>query len=158
MIRRLLLAVALLCAVAPFAAAQGAVTLLDATPTTAVTGQAYPIVMLGDLPGDAAHYLAASAKFTYGSGGTNATAYVQTSLDGGLTWVDIMSFQFLTTTATKVSAVNTTVALAAGVTPTDGSLSANTILNGLLGDRLRVKLTTTGTYAATRLVITAVPR
>lgn len=101
--------------------------------------------------------LAVQARFLYGSGGTTAKAWVQTSLDNGATWIDVMNFAFTTAAATKVSAVNTTTALAAGATPTDGSLADNTILSGFLGDRIRVKFTTTGTYGgATSLKITAV--
>lgn len=98
-------------------------------------------------------YLVAEAKLTYGSGGTSVKAYVQTSLDQGETWIDIMSFAFTTASASKVSAVSAAIALAAAVAPTDGSLTDNTILNGLLGDRLRVKYVVTGTYAGTTLDI-----
>jgi len=132
-----------------FATAQGAVTLLDVDVTAAVTAQVGSVFTLARLPADAPKYIASQAKFVYRAGGTTATAYVQTSLDGGVTWVDIMCFQFTTNTATKVSAVNSNIALAPGATPSDGSLTANTILNGLIGDRLRVKYTTAGTYTPT---------
>jgi hypothetical protein len=106
-----------------------------------------------------AEYLAVEAKFVYGADGTTAKAWVQTSLDGGITWIDIMCFAFATTTASKVSAVVATTALAAGVTPTDGTLSDNAILSGLLGDRVRLKITTTGTYSGTtHLTVVAVGR
>jgi len=100
------------------------------------------------------NYLCVEAVFLYGSGGTTANAYIQTSLDGGLTWVDIMNFSFTTAAATKISAVVATTALAAAVTPTDGSLTANTILSGLFGSWYRAKYVTTGTYAgATSLAL-----
>jgi len=98
-------------------------------------------------------YMVAQAKFVYGSGGTSCKAYVQTSLDSGVTWVDIASFAFLLATATKVSAVTMQVALGAAVTPTDGTLADNTIVNGLLGDRLRIKYVVTGTYAGSTLEV-----
>lgn len=134
-------------------------TLLPATTiSTAVNGLVTDRVFVGQVP-DGCTYLAAQASFLYGSGGTTAKAWIQTSLDGGLTWCDIMNFAFTTAAAAKVSAVGLRVALAAGVTPTDATLADNTILNGLLGDRLRVKYTTTGTYAgATSLKVTAVLR
>jgi hypothetical protein len=51
------------------------------------------------------------------------------------------------------------VAVTSIATPTDGTLADNTAVNGLLGSNLRVKLTTTGTYAGeTSLVITALVR
>lgn len=98
--------------------------------------------------------LTAQAVFLYGAGGTNVTAYVQTSFDQGVTWVDIACFQFTTAAATRISSVRTVTAVAANYTPTDGALTANTIKDGLLGDRVRVKYTTTGTYSgATSLAL-----
>jgi len=93
------------------------------------------------------HMLTLEAKFLYGAGGTSAKAYVQTSLDGGATWFDIASFAFATTAANKVSAVNRSIAPASqAFTPTDGTLTDNTIIQGVLGDRARVKLIVVGTY------------
>ena len=85
------------------------------------------------------------AKFVYGSGGTTAKFWVQTSFDRGTTWCDVMNFAFTTASATKVGA-----AIAAGVTPvapTDATLADNTVNAGFLGERFRIKYTTTGTYA-----------
>lgn len=99
-------------------------------------------------------YLAAQAKFLYGAGGTTTKAFVQTSLDGGTTWLDIMSFAFTTSALTKVSSVTADIALAPATSPGDGALTDNTILTGLLGDRFRVKYVTTGTYTgATSLTV-----
>lgn len=129
-------------------------TLLSKTITTALTGFTLPDPVPLPLQ---AQTVAIQAKFTYGSGGTTVKTYAQTSLDGGQTWIDVASFAFATATATKISALKRQTALAAGVTPTDGALTDNTILDGLLGDRLRVKITTVGTYAGgTTLVVTAV--
>jgi hypothetical protein len=122
-------------------------TAVSATATT-------PVTVLSGMK-----YLAVQANFLYGADGTTVKAYVQTSLDGGSTWLDIMSFAFATTAVNKVSAVVATTALAAAGTPTDGSLADNTILNGLLGDRIRVKYVTTGTYSgATSLEIDAIAK
>lgn len=97
-----------------------------------------------------AKYLVAEAVFLYGSGGTNASAYVQTSLDGGLSWMDIIAFQFTTAALNKVAAVSADIAFAASayvpIAPTDGTLTANTSIQGILGDRFRLKYVTTGTY------------
>ena len=49
--------------------------------------------------------LVVQAIMTYGSSGTAIKVYVQTSLDNGVTWVDVICITFATTTATKVSAV-----------------------------------------------------
>jgi hypothetical protein len=68
-----------------------------------------------------------------------------------------MEFSFATTTATKVSAVVTCIALAPAITPGDGALTVNTILTGLLGSQLRVKYTTVGTYTgASSITLTGV--
>lgn len=101
-----------------------------------------------------AKYIAAQAKFLYGAGGTTVNAYIQTSLDGGVTWLDIMNFSFTTSAATKVSSTTGAIALAPATSPGDGALTANTILTGLLGDRFKVKYVTTGTYTgATSLAV-----
>ncbi len=104
-----------------------------------VTGIAIP------LPLDVAA-LSVQAAFVHGAAGTDVQTFIQTSLDGGLTWIDIMNLGFLVTTATKVSAVRRDIALAAAITPGDGALTVNTILDGLFGDRVRVKAISTGTY------------
>jgi hypothetical protein len=98
------------------------------------------------------------AKFTYGSGGTKTTAYVQTSLDGGTTWIDIACVTFTTASANKLINLSGLTALGTVYTPTDGTLTDDTTKDGILGDLLRVKYTTTGTYAGTTLVVVAYPR
>lgn len=88
--------------------------------------------------------------FIYGSGGTTCKVYVQTSLDQGTTWVDVACFAFTTATARKAANLSSTTV---GVsTATDGTLADNTVLNGVLGDRLRAKVVSTGTYADNTLV------
>lgn len=89
------------------------------------------------------------AQFTYGSGGTTAKAYIQTSLDAGSTWYDIACFAFATTTANEYQCVaaGPGATVSASVALTTGSLSDDTAINGLLGDRIRMVVTSTGTYA-----------
>ena len=97
------------------------------------------------------------AKFLYGAGGTSVKAYVQTTFDGGTTWADIMAFAFSTAAATKMSSVRSGIAVAAAYVPTDGTLTDDTIKDGLLGTMLRVKWTSVGNYSgATSLIISAV--
>jgi hypothetical protein len=77
-------------------------TLLSATSiTTAVSPTAGPVVTAGILP---AKYVVAQAALVYGSGGTTVDAYVQTSIDGGTTWIDVIACHFTTASAVKVSA------------------------------------------------------
>lgn len=119
------------------------VTLLASTTiTAAVTGvTTTPLTKY-----DGAHYIIFESIFTYGSGGTTAKFWLQTSLDGS-TWIDIANHAFTTASAKKVSAVSIYTALTAGTTPGDAALADNTIVDGLFGKSFRLKYTTTGTYA-----------
>lgn len=118
-------------------------TLLPTT-TLAVDVTAGVTTPVTGLP--AASYVAATCVFVRAGGGTTCKVWVQTSLDEGASWHDIMSFAFTTSSLTKMSCVSTGVAVAATVTTTDGALTDNTILNGFIGERFRVKYTTVGTY------------
>lgn len=89
------------------------------------------------------------AVFVRGSGGTTCDVFVQTSLDHGSTWIDIIQYAFATTSVTRVSGVKNVTAIAANYTPTDAALSDNTIKDGLMGDRIRIKTVLVGTYAGT---------
>lgn len=84
------------------------------------------------------------AKLGYGSGGTSIAAKVQTSLDGGTTWLDVARFDFTTAGATKSANLSGLTAKAAG---SYAALSAEGVNDGLLGDRLRALITSVGTYA-----------
>lgn len=96
------------------------------------------------------------ADFDYGSGGTTVVATVQTSLDQGDTWIDICRFDF-TTSDRKAHA--TVGVFAAGAVTTLAALSVEGALANVLGDRLRVKVTSTGTYAGnTSLTVRAAVR
>lgn len=131
------------------------ITLLDLDITAAVSATAGDIFSINNA-GDS---IALQATFTYGSGGTNATAYIQTTFDDGASWVDIASFQFTTSSATRLYNLVAETPKTTIVTPTDGSLTANTSVDGLIGTKLRTKYVTTGTYAgSTNLTVTAVVR
>lgn len=140
----------------------GIITILPSTViTTALTGQAQ--TALDDSTIDflsAVSSISVEAIFTYGSAGTTVKAWLQTSLDGGTTWFDIANFAFTTASASKLSAITTHIApVAQAATPTDATLADNTINQGILGDRFRIKLTTTGTYAtSTTLKIVMIAR
>lgn len=120
--------------------------------TTAVTNStSTPIEGLGRLGG-----VSLSATLTYVSGGTTAKAYVQTSLDGGTTWHDIACFAFGTAGATKRGHISRQQTLAIGA-PTTGTLTDDTLVQGYLGDRLRVAFTSTGTYVGAVLAVSYQP-
>ncbi len=85
------------------------------------------------------------ANFTYGSGGTTVKADVETSLDQGVTWVAIARFAFSTASAEKLFNLSGLTPKTTAVTP--GTLSDDAVVDGILGDRLRCRITSTGTYA-----------
>lgn len=116
------------------------------TITTAISATAGDVYVIRD-PKQTS--LTIQGRFVYGSGGTNATAYVQTSLDDSATWVDIACLQFTTASATKIVNLTSDTAVTTAATPTDGSLTANTVVNGIIGNRIRCKYVTTGTYGGT---------
>lgn len=119
-------------------------TIYSATITTAITAVAQAVFPIGA----SIKSLMFQANFIYGSGGTSADVWIQTSLDGGTTWIDIANFRFTTSSLRKLSAVvaNPATAFTANTTASDGALTANTVLNGMIGDRIRCKVTTVGTY------------
>lgn len=95
--------------------------------------------------------------FTYGSsGGTTVDAYVQTSLDGGTTWIDIAEFQATTASLSKVVNLVSATPVTTLYTPTEAALTANTVKDGVIGDMVRVKYKSAGTYVgATTLQVLA---
>ena len=87
------------------------------------------------------------ASATVTGGGTTMKAWVQTSLDGGATWYDIANFAFTTSSGIKLHNLDGR-ATVANATPTSGTMADNTVQHGLIGERFRALVTTTGTYSA----------
>lgn len=113
------------------------------TITTAVTAATTsPMIQLGAMKS-----LVIEGNFVYGSGGTTVDAWIQTSVDQGNTWIDIANVHYTTSSAITIFNLSSRTPVTTAYTPTDGTLSSNTSKDGILGDRLRVKYTTTGTYA-----------
>lgn len=95
-------------------------------------------------------------RFSYGSGGTKVTVYVQTTLDQGASWIDVACITFTTATASKVLNLSGLTPKTTAATPSDGALTDDTAIDGILGDRLRCKVVSTGTYAgSTSLAVRA---
>ena len=87
------------------------------------------------------------ATFNYGAGGTNADVIIQTSLDGGTTWWDIIHFtQFTTSSVTQTycQTLNLTGVIS---TPTNLTLASGSVVAGLLGSQVRAMLRSSGTYS-----------
>lgn len=131
-------------------------TIAALTVTTAVSaGTATPLQFNDGVP----ESLAIQANFVYGSGGTSADAWVQTSFDGGTTWTDIANFHFTTASLRANYNLSSLTPVTTQYTATDGTLSANTAKDGVIGSKIRVKFTTVGTYAGgTALTIDAQSR
>jgi hypothetical protein len=128
----------------------GALEILPTLPiTTAVTATVTPMYQLRPGPGGQllTTNMSLQATFTYGSGGTSADAYVQTSIDGGNTWIDVANFHFTTSSARYIYNLFSGTPVTTEYTPTDGSLSSNTAKDGQFGNFWRVKYVTVGTYA-----------
>lgn len=92
------------------------------------------------------------ADFKYGSGSGTAVAIVVTSFDGGTTWRHIARFDFAN--ASRVAQCNLEGLLSKAVGGY-ADLSAEGVNDGILGDRLALLLTTTGTYTGTTLAVRA---
>lgn len=120
--------------------------------TTALTGEV--ITSAPDIQGQTQEYLdnlegmlaaTLSVNFVYGSGGTTCIVTVETTLDQGTTWTEVARFAFAT--ASEHNQVNLS-----GLTPvttvyTPAALSSDSVKDGIMGDRWRAKVTSTGTYA-----------
>ena len=104
---------------------------------------------VGDWVSDLDGLLAAAAqlRFTGGSGGTSVKAYLQTSLDQGTTAVDIACVVFETTAEVAALNFSALTPKLTQVIPTDGALADDTAIDGILGDRFRLKYVVTGAYS-----------
>jgi len=114
------------------------------TALTAVVGNEFPVPE---------NCTSLNIQYTHvdGGTGTSVTAWVQTSIDD-TNWVDVSCFD-ATATGRKVSTVNGNVTHVLAEA-TDGALADNTDLDGWIGSKIRVKVTTVGTYdAVTSLVV-----
>ena len=131
--------------------------LLPITAATSAVSQSFQI-----RPGPGGQFLpttmALQANFTWGSGGTTALAWAQTSFDFGVSWVDVCAFNFTTANAKFVVNVSSATPNAAvAITPTDGAYAGpNKCIDGIFGSMWRVKFQTAGTYVATTLRIDAI--
>jgi hypothetical protein len=123
-------------------------TLFAGAITTAKTAEAQTAIT--DLDGMSG--LSLLCELLGASGGSTISAWVQTSLDGGTTWLDIALFTFTTSAAKKWCVLQNAAAKAiASYT----ALAVEGVNDGLLGDRLRVVLTSTGTYTNTTISLRA---
>ena len=132
-------------------------TMLAASPVpAAVAGSAIATSLVAELAN--AGHITAQFTFDYGSGGVSATYWLQTTLDGGATWIDIACVQFTTADAVKIVNIDAGGYVSPGYVPGDGVLAPGSVMDGIMGDRLRIKQTIVGTYAASTISVDIVDK
>lgn len=124
--------------------------------TTPLTAQAFPAKQLRRQTQDLPRSIVIQGKFTYGSGGTTFSAWVQTSIDG-VSWIDVYNISGATASLTNLVNLSSLTPITTPLVPTDGTLPVNTAKDGIIGPYWRVKVTTTGTYANSTLAIDVSP-
>lgn len=115
------------------------ITTAGTTICDAVTGLAAMLALLVHL------------RFAYGSGGTSVKVYVQSSPDGNV-WHDIACVVFGTVSETAILNFSALTPKLTQVNPTDGAMADDSAVDGILGDRCRVKVVSTGTYAGSTVL------
>ncbi|TIU02330.1 MAG: hypothetical protein E5W43_00880 [Mesorhizobium sp.] len=86
-------------------------------------------------------------RLVYGSGGTTVKAYVQCSADQETTWYDVACVAFGTASEVALLNLSALTPKTTAVVPSDGALADDTVVDGLLTDRMRLKVVSVGTYA-----------
>jgi len=118
--------------------------------TSSVSAQSVTITYIDRLEGMNA--LTFEARLVYGSGGTSLKVDLYTTIDQGTNWLPICRLAFTTSSALKVANVSgltpKTTAAAVSV-PSDDSCN-----DGILGDRLLVRITSVGTYGTNTTIST----
>jgi hypothetical protein len=117
------------------------------------TGPIYQIRQ-GPMQAGAPMSLCAEKLFTWAAGGTSVDTYLQTSLDGGNTWDDVVHWaQNLAASDAggrplyaSVNSLTVLPTTGAPVATTDGAQTVNTTNLGLFGQWWRVKYVVVGTY------------
>jgi hypothetical protein len=97
--------------------------------------------------------LTVSLRFAWGSGGTSVKAYLQTSIDSGTTWDDVACWAVTTASAAKRWNLSALTPVTTPITPSDGAMADNTVQDGILGDRVRLKVVSVGTYAGNTTLV-----
>ncbi len=131
------------------------VSLLDVSLGAAVTNQVVG-PFCRDLDAQRGVLLVANCQNPIG--GTYVTEFIQSSADGGLTWYDVANFTFTTSNALVGYNLTGRTPITTKTNLTNLTIANNTSLDGALGDRLQVVWSSTGTYNAGTLTLSAVER
>lgn len=131
----------------------GVKTLGDVTVTTAGTQTGDWLTGLDGMAG-----FVYQCRFVYGSGGNDCRVFLQGSFDQGTTAVDLDCTLFESVSEQLVLSFDggnvqqRSGSPPASFTPTDGALADNSSIDGLMPDRLRIKIVSTGTYGGSTVV------
>ncbi len=106
----------------------------------------------------AAQHVTVQARFVYGSGGTSAKFYLQSSLDNELTWFDVICFAFTNQSKRFIAAASLGMEEANPEAIEDGELMNNTARQGVLGDVFRVKYVIVGDYVDSRISMSGIAK
>lgn len=90
-------------------------------------------------------------QLAYGSGGTSVACYLQQGFDAS-TYMDTACILFGTASETAVLNFSGLTPKLSQITPSDGAMTSDTNLDGVMGDRCRLKVVVTGTYAGSTLL------
>lgn len=96
--------------------------------------------------------LCAQLRLAYGAGGTTIRAYLQTSLDGGTTIIDVACVLFTTASEVAVFNFSAMTPKTSQITPTDAALADDSTIDGIVGDRYRIKTVSTGLYSGSTVL------
>ncbi len=99
-----------------------------------------------------ANAVSLQVRLSGGASGTKINVYLQTTLDQGQSFFDVANIAFANTPGVQVVNLSALDKLTTVTAPTDGGLADNTVLDGVLGDQLRAKVISTGTYTGGTLV------
>lgn len=96
-------------------------------------------------------------RLAYGSGGTSLKAYLQTGFDGSagvdpVTPIDIACVVFGLVSEVAVLNFSALTPKLTQVVPTDATLTDDTAIDGILGDRFRIKAVAAGTYGGSTVL------
>jgi hypothetical protein len=111
--------------------------------TTAIAVTTTPTFQVVGVP----HDMTAQAVFNYGAGTGTVDAWIQTTVDNSL-WCDVCNFHFVgSSIGPVVFNLSSQTPITSAITPSDGSLAANTAVDGIVGSHWRIKYQSTGTYS-----------
>ena len=120
----------------------------------------FTVTIAGTYVGDAVELdgllaLTIKARFAYISGSGTCKLYIQSSSDNESTWDDVAAVAFANTPETIMLNFSKLTPKLTQLTPTDGAMSDDTAIDGIITSRMRCKIVTTGTYSGSTVLTVA---